>query len=369
MALKRKRNLKIDGSTSYSVFLSKDLDPDEMEDYVETRDTGMEADEEKEVHLQNIIKGEKKDIPLPVITEVANASRSFFCPKNLRRHIAWEKDCENIYIENKEDLEEEARIINTELAATKERGSTPPANTSSFGEDSSLRLQGGYLDDVSGPSGRKKKHHGEPEAYPSGLFGQIGKMGDNSAYTLNMSDAAINFCLRRSVVRYERRGYEAYTCFRDRIFRPTFKSRRNEALVVGKLERMGMELGTLGIMCNLAKEKCHLELRALKKTTKALEMISSIKMNRVKKKALRKLMVEGPTNNPSPLDLHSIMTNRDRIMAMRNLRVSPELYLDIRYYSEAMELIGEPEDPEQKDKRICRICFGNGSGNAFDSSV
>ena len=78
MVLKRKRNLKIDSNTVYSVFLLKDLDPDELEDYIENRDTGMEADEEKEIHLQNIIKGSENSIPLPVISKINNISRTFY---------------------------------------------------------------------------------------------------------------------------------------------------------------------------------------------------------------------------------------------------------------------------------------------------
>lgn len=365
MVLKRKRNLKIDATTSYSVFLTRDLNPEEMEDYVEARDTGMEADEEKEIHLQNIIKGQKSDIPLPVITEITNVSRSFFPEKSLKRRIVWEKDCENLYIENKEDLQEEESIIGNELSAAKERGPVSPAHAGPLEEDTKLH-------EVSdnGLDGVVATRQGDKEPDGLDLLGLINKMGDNKSETLNRSEGVINFCLRRSILRYERRGYEAYSCFRDRIFRPTFKSRRNEALMIEKLGRMGTELGTLENMCSLLKEKYRLELRALKKTTRALGIINSTRLDKSKRKALKRLMVEGPpksTHNATPANLHGIMTNREKIMTMRSLRVSPELYLDIKYYSEVMGLIRNSEESEQENdrKKVCRICFDERADSEF----
>lgn len=354
MVLKRKRNLKIDPLATYSVLLLRDLNIDEIEDYVEVRDTGMEIDEEKEIHLQNIMKGEKKDIPLPVIKTIANTSRACYANKPLKRRIEWTKDCGNLYIEDNNDLSEEEKLNISEINNLKIKDQqTHPAHS----EDAS------YLkNDVLNEENNTMNRTGIIDTAYLNYGKLIKNVGDDKTKQFGKSESLINFCLRRNIIRYEKHGFESYVCFRNRIFHPTFKSRRNEALMIEKIDRMGTELATLKSMCSLIKEKFKLEEESVRTTTEALKVISKIKLNKARRRSLRKLLVEGPSkisHTATPVSLHSLMLNREKIMAINSIKVSSELYLDIKYYNEVMGVIkaSVQEDQEKEFEEQCYEYF------------
>lgn len=299
MVLKRKRNLRIENTAVYSVLHLKDLNLEEIENYIETRDTGMEAEEEKEIHLQNIIKGTNKDIPLPIINQIDNTSRRCFkiLGKVKKNRIDKSKifnDCPNIYIESQEEKE--------------------------------------YL--------QKEVEDGSRAIY---------NIGDDKTFSYDKSQSLVEFCLKRAIVRYEVPGYEAYTCFRNRIFHPNFKSRRNEALINEKLERMATEFSTLKLMCQILKDKSFLELKAINLMEEAIKSTNNIKeQSRKRRKRLSKLLVDGfnvEKLNPQP-NISSLMTNREKMQSFKNTKISSELYLDLKYYNEIMRFIEQDDDFE-----------------------
>ncbi|EED42427.1 hypothetical protein EBI_25902 [Enterocytozoon bieneusi H348] len=78
MTFKRKRNIKLDVLATYNVLLLETFSKDELEDYEEAKATGMEEDEEKEVHLREVMEDNKKSIPLPVITQIENECKKYY---------------------------------------------------------------------------------------------------------------------------------------------------------------------------------------------------------------------------------------------------------------------------------------------------
>lgn len=382
MVLKRKRNLKIDVTATYSVYLLRDLDYDEIEDYVENRDTGMEAEEEKEVPLQNVIRGMTCGIPIPIIVETENLSRSFFSEKHLKKKIVWERDCSNEYIEDKSPEEaeiwaklgvvvgkcgsqgnlniesnsfipiESVGIFNSRISEAGLAGLQPPRIQDSFirvteREGSNSPIQSRHP--VSNSMYRMDIKRPE-------LKDVIKRIGnDKNAYPIK-DDTVLAFCLRKTLLRYERDGFEAYTCFRDRIFNPTFKSRRNEALMFEKINRMGMEFNTLKKMCELYKEKCMLENRMQQQMIQVFRRVWKSKISKSKKKALVKMMYRFPEKGPGAamkVNVYDIMTDRQKMVNVRNMKSTHELYLDIKYYNEVMSLIKMDKlKNEEAEKRV-----------------
>ncbi|ELA41481.1 uncharacterized protein VICG_01465 [Vittaforma corneae ATCC 50505] len=386
MVLKRKRNLKIDTTASYSVFLLRDLNRNEVEDYLENRDTGMEAEEEKELHLQNIMKGTGKDIPIPVVAEIENISRSRYEKKELKKRIIWEKDCPNDYIEDRSDVETEKEMqlklheliskSNPQGIST-EKGSFIPIETFNISNKSTGTLNSGSHPDsiikvVEHESNSAQQGAIATQRHPiasniykidskrpafKDIIKRIGS--DKNAYTIK-DENIVNFCLRKTLVRYERPGFEAYTCFRDRIFNPTFKSRRNETLMFEKINRMGVEFGTLKKLCEMYKEKCMYEDKAYKQTIKIFKKLSSSSVSKLKKRMLVKMMYKFPEKGPGSkmkINIYDIMTDRQKIVNLKTTKSSNELYLDIKYYNEVMSLIkfDEKENQANKDKTPKKI--------------
>lgn len=391
MVLKRKRNLKIDANSIYSVFLLKDLDPDELEDYVENRDTGMEADEEKEIHLQNIIKGSGSSIPLPVIIEVNNVGRGFYKKVDLTRKIECERDCENEYIESKEDFSKQGDKENDlsgvnqineanmpsqvdmsflsivpklpEDKPTDEKVDSDINGAAAFNQEYydikntrptpnnqllvTNKLESANLNSCTSPN-QLASQMTSPPAKPSQIkpdhttLHLLKKAGENKAFLNGKNEEISNFCLRRVLLRYERSGYESYTCFRDRIFHPTFKSRRNESLMIEKISRMGVEFSTLKQLCQLYKEKCIKDLMLMKKTVEIVKKAASLKFNRKQKKSVSRMLFEGLFKNAQGrprLNIHMLMTDREKIQNLKSFKSSSELFLDIKYYDNVMGLV------------------------------
>lgn len=381
MVLKRKRNLKIDAAANYSVFLLRDLNQDEIEDYLENRDTGMEAEEEKELHIQNIMKGTGKEIPIPVILEVENTCRAHYEKKQLKRKIVWERDCPNDYIEDENDVVAEKKMHPKlqELISkgslqnvSSEKGSFIPIGTFNICNKLAESPNTGNVPDSIIRVVEHESHSAQPEAVAVQRFPISSNMckidgkrltfrdvikrigNDKNAYAIKDEEVA-NFCMRKTLVRYERAGFEAYTCFRDRIFSPTFKSRRNETLMFEKINRMGVEFSTLKKLCEMYRERCVCESRAYKQTARIFKKLSSSNISKRRKKMLVRMMYKFPERGPGSkmkINVYDTMIDRQKIVNLRNARPSTELYLDIKYYNEVMSLINfdEKENQANKDK-------------------
>ncbi|KAM0680950.1 hypothetical protein GINT2_000732 [Glugoides intestinalis] len=381
----------MDPMSNYSVYLLRDLDQDDIEDYIENRDTGMEAEEEKEIHLQDIIKGTGKDIPLPVIVEVKNSSRSLFDKKELGKKITWEKDCDNEYIENKQDLEIEKQLLSNtkDIVQKVNLSGNANADKSSFIpveplsdynnlRDATAKVKSSPRQEMNDcviktveDAGRMEEnantkhpvHH--MQKAPSSLYETDNKaicfkdviknIGNNKSLFLFKNEAITNFCLKKTLIRYEKAGFEAYTCFRDRIFNPTFKSRRNEALMYEKINRMGIEFNTLKALCGLYREKCNKEYDVYKKTFKIVKKLSKSSFSKKKKRSLVKLFfspVHTDSASRKRLNIHDLMTDRQKIVNLKNIKSSNELYIDIKYYNEILNIMEKTDIKSVKMKNM-----------------
>ncbi|ADM11716.1 uncharacterized protein Eint_061090 [Encephalitozoon intestinalis ATCC 50506] len=208
MVYKRKRNVKIDNGLPYAIYKPGSFDVSSLEEYVPpSLDTGMEADEEKELHLKKIMEGEKGNIPIPVITKVDNPAREIYgkyVPK--RKYVEWIGDAENEYLMNNEDR----RIC---------------------------------------------KESGVDEKQFYGILSTISNKQD----LLEGKEKFSRMVASRILIRNEKFNPLAYVCFRKRIIKPSRRSRRSEELSKEKVERMWKELHLLEALCKLYGKRNKLE--------------------------------------------------------------------------------------------------------------
>lgn len=431
MALKRKRNLKVDVTAKYSVCLLKSLDGSDLEDYVETHDTGMEADEEKEIQLQSIMKGSGASIPLPIIAQVSNPARSLFSPTKFKCRIKWHKDVPNEYIGDAEEaraLAQKLMHTGADQAENKHEDNevrpapqnVPGANDVSFNRAAGL-FEGTQVEKINGENfkgdserelgftgcidkqeelssnagsnepgilhsvgdaenggKRAKTSCSAPNIAENGLI-EINKISEqfkqgfetfgNTLAAINMRDGRlINYILNRTLLRYEKPGFEAYTCFRRRVFHPSFKSRRNELIMLEKLERMGAEFYALKDMCSAMQQKTEQEIRHLKLTSALVREYHIADLTKRLRRVYKRKILEVAENLPAnkvPFNVHSIMQNRDKIAAVRKVQVNGELPLDVGCYRTIMNLLHDAEQETScprgglECKKVCRCCRGS----------
>ncbi|KMV66010.1 hypothetical protein M970_061100 [Encephalitozoon cuniculi EcunIII-L] len=237
MAYKRKRNVKVDHSQMYPVYKPGSFDVSSLEEYIPpSLDTGMEADEEKELHLKKIMEGEKGSIPIPIMVEVNNPARQMYgkyIPR--RRYVEWAGDAENEYLLDHRD-EEACR----ELGMSREEFCRSMCMV-------------------------------EREQSPAEGGEKLTKMISS-----------------RILIRSERFSPLAYVCFRKRIIKPSRRSRRSEELSKEKVERIWRELHLLGVLCDFYCKRNRLE-RALESVESDLFRTSCILMKNNTRKVRRRI--------------------------------------------------------------------------------
>lgn len=311
MGLKRKRNLKIDNTMNYRVCILRDLDSEYLEDYVEVHDSGMEADEEKEIQLQKIMQGAGNEIPLPVVRKIDNPALAMYKDIKIKKHIKWNVDCKNEYIEDATDAGKKMELKN------------PTEEDNAAGGDSIAEAENGQLSD-------------EAIARAFQTFGEVASAVNNKNKRL------VDYVLGRTLVRYERAGYEAYACFRRRVFHPTFKSRRNELIMLEKLERMGAEFQAQHKLCELLMKRCRAQHRHIRRTGRLLAAYAAASLSKKEKRAYKRKILGLPDDDaPSKVifNVHSIMTNRNKIAYIKGIKSSVEMLIDSKYYKEAMAIL------------------------------
>ncbi|KAG5860109.1 hypothetical protein KMI_03g05600 [Encephalitozoon hellem] len=274
MVYKRKRNVKIDNTQPYPIYKPGASDVSSLEEYVPpSLDTGMEADEEKELHLKKIMEGEKGSIPIPVIVEVHNPAREIYgryVPR--RRYVEWNEDAENKYLLNDED-----KKMCKEYGVSEEEFYTLLCTVS---QEQSL------------VKGKEK---------------------------------LVRAMASRILTRSEDFSPLAYVCFRKRIIKPSRRSRRSEELSKEKVERMWKELCLLEVLCGLYCKRSELE-RDLESVEYNLFQTSCLLIKngsrRARKKIGRKILNEqGKTpedgQNATNGAIGGIIFDRARIRLLR----------------------------------------------------
>lgn len=209
MVYKRKRNVRIDNSLKYPVRRLDSLDGLALEEYVPPAlDTGMEADEEKELHLRKIIERGAGDIPIPVITEVLNPARELYGRYTYRnRYVRWVEDAGNEYLLDAEDRKF--------------------CRDSGIGEEEFSRSMSMISNEHSLEKGTEKK--------------------------------LVDVVIPKMLIRDERFNFPSYVCFRRRVIKPSRRSRRSEELSREKIERMWTEFYLLDTLCELSLQRNRLE--------------------------------------------------------------------------------------------------------------
>ncbi|AFN83203.1 hypothetical protein EROM_061110 [Encephalitozoon romaleae SJ-2008] len=282
MAYKRKRNVKIDNSQPYSIYKPGVSEASSLEEYIPpSLDTGMEADEEKELHLKKIMEGEKGSIPIPVIVEVYNPAREAYgryTPR--RRYVEWSGDAENKYLLSDEDKK-----------ICRERGIS------------------------------------EEEFYK--LLCTLSR----EQRLVEGKEGLIKMLSSRVLIRNENFSPLAYVCFRKRIIKPNRRSRRSEELSKEKVERMWKELYLLEVLCSLYCKRNELE-RDLENVESNLFQTSCLLIKsssrRARKRIGRKVLnKQGGTSKDGPNatngTIGGIIFDRTRIRLLRQrIRESKE---------------------------------------------
>lgn len=336
MALKRKRNLKVDNVMNYSVFTLGDLKADDLEDYIESRDTGMEADEEKEVHLQKIIQQQARSIPLPRISHFDNPARKLYPPKRLPKHLKWSKDCPNRYIDD--DIDKAVK-----LQAYKEFYKTKQGSVEDLKEvvlenvntDDTKRMK--LLEDS------KTDIEVMHEYKNARIFERAFQDVEEVPRAMVGKDPHIlDFVTRRTLIRHELPGLSTYTCFRPRIFNPSFKPRRNESLIAERLCRMASELKTQDILCGLLLQRTEMESRKLELGMELLELYNSGDTPRNDKKTIKRHLLgvaDRSGMEVSPENIFKMMTDRERLRRFKMQKVTTELYLEAEHSKTILEAL------------------------------
>lgn len=277
MAYKRKRNVKIDNGAEYAVNKPGDADVSGLEEYVPPAlDTGMEADEEKELHLKRIMEGGKGDIPIPVIVEAESPAREAYGHYvRGRKYVEWGGDGENGYL-----MDDEALRLCKESGTSVERFL---AAVCTMSREQTFEEGDRWLAEMVGP---------------------------------------------RILTRSEKFGLPAYVCFRKRIIKPnrrSRRSRRSEELSKEKVERMWGELDMLGALCDLYSRRKRLE-RALERVESELVQASCVLMRsgtrRTRRAIAKKLMDEkhgapGRGTGSAGGAVGDMMVDRARIRLLR----------------------------------------------------
>ncbi|KAI5169474.1 hypothetical protein PAEPH01_0746 [Pancytospora epiphaga] len=389
MGLKRKRNLKVDLITKYNVFILSELHSEYLEDYIEARDTGMEADEEKEIQLQKIIQENGGNIPLPVIAQVENPVRKFYGPVSTKERIRWSNDVPNECIEDQGEIRKIDELFSLsgqacvgtapEIEGGERVDSTEPENMAVYQEQGINIKKVASADSTPQSTGQSLNDITIEEEDIDGLIAVNNAsenirnafllFGDSSTAISNRNERLIEYILHKVIIRYERVGYEAYTCFRRRIFHPTFKSRRNEAIMLEKLERMSAEFYALEDLCSMLLEKTELESKYLRQTNRLVKAYHDVDMPKKFKRKYRKRIlgiVEASAPSRLSLNVHATMTNRDKIAYLRNIKPGTDLPLDVNYHSKIGPFLEEGEWKGEKKavsadiapprKKVCRRC-------------
>lgn len=303
MPLTGKRNVKIDSKQPIHVVIMNEVEANNLEDYVEVVDSGMEACEEKEVHLQGVKRGSNATIPLPVIEVFDNPARNLYPGMLTKKKIKWSKDCPNEYIFD----DEEKKVL-------------------------------------------QEINNGNPV--------DINMLGENEVAACGLSREMSRFALRRTLVRFSRQGHDSRACFRRRSIAPTFRSRKNITLLQEKISRLGGELTALNKLCQLQIKQIKAEKNYLKSTFEIVKEYLSVKLSK-RDRASYKRKILGIRKSVSPTaNVFKTMVDRQKIAEFKKRFSTPDSQDDYKdmnldYDTTVYQVLYPYEPPKKK----CQRCY------------
>lgn len=246
MTFKRKRNIKLDVLATYNVLLLETFSKDELEDYEEAKATGMEEDEEKEVHLREVMEDNKKSIPLPVITQIENECKKYYKPSKVKNFVNYQSDVPNHFVLSIDETRELNDICRRENEMDNE-AICPKSGLFTLVKEYSVSKS------INSETGEKLD-----------FYQAVACFGDDSKYYSAVKNKEfVDFVFKRTLIRFEKLGFEAYCCFKPRILQPKIKSRKNEQNTIEKLHRMYTEFKAISDNCKLMETKITKELELI----------------------------------------------------------------------------------------------------------
>lgn len=287
---KRKKNLKIDSTEKIEILDIKDLDVTLLEEFtLPPIDSGMEAEEEKEEHLKQVIEHKSGDIPIPNIKEVDGyVKKSIIIDK---KYYKYQKDTDTPYIFN--EIDDQFKKVK------------------SISDDEYNNILDCIKKDIDGNQRIVK----ENTFYHSKLYREI---LDNIKYKLLIRDECLE-C-------------PSYVCFRRRILKPSRKNRRSEIQTSEKITRLFNELIVLIQMTELKKENlklddeiCKLDFEISSLVNEILEKHGNVKNKiknifKIKDKSKRnRIVLEGDI-------FHNVLFNRDSIRLLKKRLMNKKTY-------------------------------------------
>lgn len=318
MSFKRKRNIKLDTLSTYNVFYKETFTEDEIEDYDEVKATGVEEEEEKEMHLQKVLKGKDENIPMPVILSIENECHGFYKKTKAKKFVNYQTDVPNNYILTPAD-QKELYLIKHEDIPQAEGGI-------------SIKREGITLIKEYNSQAKHIEYENVDSMKLYDFDYAIKCFGEDAKYFSSVKNARfVDFVLRRGLIRFEKFGFEAYAVFKPRILLPKVKSRKNEGSTVDKLSRMYLEFRSIKECANLCAEKMK---REQVRSTKILKMIREYGplFNRHVRKKLEV--------RKQKKDINELFYERKKI---RN-RDRTDYPLNDKFYTEVIEPLGNIEE-------------------------
>lgn len=207
MFSKRIRNKKLETNKRNLVYYRDELDPSLLIDYIHTNfKTGVEQEEEKEIHLKKMLESGFGHIAVPKITIDDDEIKTFSEYKPSKKYIKYEKDVRNEYMLKESDY----KFLREENIDVEE-----------FKQIVSL----------------------------------IGKKEYDKIENSPTKDKIINYYSKKMVKVIGNDDYDAYLCFRNRTCVPGRKTRRSEATILEKLKRMYTEFSYIDKLLQMKEEQ------------------------------------------------------------------------------------------------------------------
>ncbi|KAK6089763.1 hypothetical protein P3W45_001265 [Vairimorpha bombi] len=295
MPPKRKKNLKIDSSEKFEVLDVTDLDINFLEEFtLPPIDSGMEAEEEKEEHLKQVIEHKSGDIPVPVIQEVDGYAKKKINISS--KYYKYHKDADIPYI-----------FSDTDDKLKKDLGISD--------EEYNLILRH-IKEEVDGNQ-------------------RILKENNSSLYKYVREGIKYKLLLR-----VECKECPSYVCFRRRILKPSRKNRRSELQTSEKIGRLTNEMVILMQMGELNKENSLLDDEICKLDYEISVLINEIlsEHGNVKNKIKNTVSIREKSKRNSPAmqgDIfHNVLFNRESIRILKRRLLSKKNYNEEDYEKE-----------------------------------
>lgn len=367
MVPKRKRNVKIDTTVKYQVVNIEELDPNHLEEFtLPPLDTGMEAEEEKEIHLKKIIDSGSGSIPIPIILKIENPAKEFYEKKNLEtRYINWSKDVKNHYYMETKDyelcetlgiteeeyrsvcdeieddlhvkIENEDRLVETRSSSFNYNSLNtlyPPASQSKLNSTNDLHSpqQESSVPDITTPI-RTEQRAEVVTPEPSTFLTPMLEENHTNSISEDMKRRIKTAARYKRLIRDEDKSHPSYVCFRRRVLKPSRKNRRSEGQTIEKVVRLNSELWLLTKLSELRKEVCELNDKMFDinfEIAKGLDEIVKKFGEKGQKKVARLLRKSKQEENKSVSSqqgdiFKDILFDRDRIRVInKRLRLARE---------------------------------------------